>query len=1000
MRQRFGGMIFMSGALAVALLGGSAAGASAQQSTALRNGTKKAPAATKSAAPRSTAQHSLRAAMRELAEHIREQEERERDGHEQAGRKETEAKTDYEHVVERYNMLHRNRKGVVDFQAIAREQAKTVVPVARKGGKGPRINALGPGPVPATPTWTFSGPFGIQPPYQIYFGTQPLSGRVNAVAFDPFSPRTLYAAGAQGGVWRTDDAGNTWRPLTDTQQNLAVSSIAIDPLSPNVIYAGTGDYDGLVNPGFGILKSMDSGATWVTVNPANTFGGAAIRSIVIDPASYDPISNQCLTVFAAGGRYATGIWRTLDGGANWDQVLAPKGSVRKIVYSADHINLYAAVDRVGIYKSTDNGETWSLLPSRPAASYIDIATSQIDAGTVYALDDATQGVWKTVDAGATWRRQPASALNGQWAQSFYDFHINTSVRTPIGVGAKKNPVLTDAVYVGLLSLFLSPDGGTSWLDLGHSYISDTLLHSDQHSFAVNPRNANDMLVGCDGGAFRMVYTPAFNSVRFVSLNKNLGLAQFYHGASSPTDSTLLLGGTQDNASPQANGDLINWRNVGAGDGFGCAINWSDPFNPTAALRGQQNQYFTVYDNAVVVTEDNWNNTAEFIPLPATTLPEIPTFFTQLRLSAANPLLAYTATTWYRPLNVPTGFVYEYTHPALGTANTNTTWKKFANDFKGEPLAIASAPYDQATIFVGTEFGTLWVSHDQGSTFTQIDGGAFGGFPITSIVVSKFFGGDHDNLWVCTGGVGAPHFYSVAVPADPTQTVVTAPANTDLPDLPAYTLLLGQDDKENTFYIGTDTGVYLTTDGGDTWTDFGVSLGLPRIQVNELTYSYTTGTMTAFTFGRGTWQITTGNNIPLTFYPNLQSYKGDRRKLRATIELYLPGTDRIVDGRTVSLSADGWIRTNISYSGAFDLRIRVPGFLSQFVPNVATGSPFTTPVIYNGDVDGSNTITTADVDYVTARLGQYRTAGADVDGDGRVTLDDVKIVQGNLGRSGR
>src|SRR5205823_3094042 len=130
--------------------------------------------------------------------------------------------------------------------------------------------------------WEFMGPKNLQVPYTKYFGPPPVSGRVNAVAFDPSTPGTFYVGAAGGGLWVSYDSGVNWTPLGDAWQALQVSSIAVDPSDSQTIYVGTGDFDGYGVYSFGLQRSKDGGITWDTLG-ANWFAGSAISHIVVDP---------------------------------------------------------------------------------------------------------------------------------------------------------------------------------------------------------------------------------------------------------------------------------------------------------------------------------------------------------------------------------------------------------------------------------------------------------------------------------------------------------------------------------------------------------------------------------------------------------------------------------------------------------------------------------------------------------------------------------------------
>jgi hypothetical protein len=946
---------------------------------------------------------------------------------------------DYEHVIERFRMLHAGANGKVNWAQIAAERAKAAtIPAAQIGGgrnkSAPGVRALTVSPQAIgqqNPTWQFIGPQNLQggnAPSHLFMGPGAVSGRVSAVSFDFANTSTMYCAGATGGVWKSVNAGQTWTVTTDAQPNIAISSLVLDPNNHNVIYAGTGDYDGGSGSGTGILRSLDGGQSWTTIGAI--LGSGSVKGLLVDPSSKDPVSGRSNIIMAAVGRTGSnGIWRTTNAGLTWTKVITPQlhnllppgfppflvpGDGRTLFYNSNRTAVYAAVDGDGIYKSTNNGVTWTLLAGNTFFGQlggviffqglvnVEVAASKLDPNTVYVADDNMQKIFKSTNGGQAWTWLPAPPTVNQWGQSFYDFWLNTSAATTVS-NTPAGPVskTQDAVYAGLFSVYMSPDAGKTWLDATASFVDPTLAHTDQHSFAVNPTNQNDVLIGNDGGIYRSIFAPSINGFRFTSLNRTLGITQFYGAGISPIDDGQMLGGTQDNSTPHADGSVFNWLNPGIGDGINSAINQSDPLNPSFALRGPQNQYLSSQGNNVEVTENDWA-TKLFIPVPVGGPPEAPQFFTPLTLNAGNQLLAYSAS------NLK---VYQYTHPALGAVNTNTAWTAFGQMFNF-PMIVEGAPYEAGAIFVGDGGGGLWISADAGSNFTAVDGGNFGG-PVTSIVVSQIpipvngpVDGFIHKVWVALGGGGvATRVWAGEIAVfDNGNHIVgfqwTPLNNTNLPDLPIFTMVQLNHDDELSMFVGNDLGVYSTVDGGNSWQDAGLPLGLPRVTVNQLRFAPSTGFLNAFTYGRGVWRLQVGNITPINIYPNLEQYKGDRSKLSATVTLFFPGSQTPVEFHTIKLSASGWINLNISHTGFFDMRVAVTGFLSRRIPNFTTGQgTFITPLIFNGDVDRNNAVTQGDLTRAQAKLGQFTTGPEDVDGDGRVTSADINIITNNIGKVG-
>jgi photosystem II stability/assembly factor-like uncharacterized protein len=250
-----------------------------------------------------------------------------------------------------------------------------------------------------------------------------VSGRVDALAVDPTNPNVVYAGAAGGGVWKTVDGGANWVPLTDSQPSLVISSLAIDPNDHLVIYAGTGDRDGLDMYGNGVLKSTDGGSHWLQLGAA-AFGGASIGSIAIDRATHGATQHvSAATDF--------GLLQSVDGGATWTQNMQIKtvilgaptvsGGLFQVIQdptTATRFFATAADDcrtEIGqVLVSNDRGSTWSVsnnfLNLANPASRVQLGVGPGGVDYVVTVQCApSEGLYdveKTVDGGAHWNVVP------------------------------------------------------------------------------------------------------------------------------------------------------------------------------------------------------------------------------------------------------------------------------------------------------------------------------------------------------------------------------------------------------------------------------------------------------------------------------------------------------------------------------------------------------------------------------------------------------------------
>jgi photosystem II stability/assembly factor-like uncharacterized protein len=401
----------------------------------------------------------------------------------------------------------------------------------------------------SSPRWEFIGPRNALPPYRTYFGTAAVSGRVNAVAYDPINANVYYMGAPQGGVWKPTDGGLTWQPLTDYWQFLQVACIAVHPTNPNILYVGTGDFQGWMRPfSQGIMRSTDGGQTWQQLG-ATVFGNRCVSDILIDP------ENPSIIVACTGwGPYygvAGDIWRSTDGGETWTRVSSVSAIWSNLAISARDpstgVRYYYAVGHGNpgrLLRSSDRGQTWTALaaPFSGNQRSLRVATSPINPNRVYLMSGDNAQVWVSNDAGNTWTAMNPT-VDGGFYQAWYDATMHVS----------HDSAGNDVLYLGLVDL-VQWTQAYGWRSIGLSFTSQANIHVDIHSMAINPRNPNELLVGTDGGVYRLTYTPSMGAVNIVGLNATLGITQFYAAAFHPTDPTRVMGGAQDNATLRANGD--------------------------------------------------------------------------------------------------------------------------------------------------------------------------------------------------------------------------------------------------------------------------------------------------------------------------------------------------------------------------------------------------------------------------------------------------------------
>lgn len=414
----------------------------------------------------------------------------------------------------------------------------------------------------------------------------PRGGRVVAVAGDPLNPAVFYFGACAGGVWKTTDAGITWKNVSDGFfKTAAVGAIAVAPSDPNVIYAGMGEatirLD--VSHGDGVYKSTDAGQTWTHVGLSDTRHIAKIR---VHPTNPNLVYVAALG-HAFGPNEERGVFRSADGGQNWEKVLYKSENAGAIDLTLDPLNprmLYAGIWQArrnfwnlssggpdsGLYKSSDGGDTWTELSEKPGLPQglwgkIGLAASPARAGRVWAIIEAQQGAgfYRSDDGGETWQR-----LTEKNELRYRPWYFNHVIADP------HNP---DTVWVLNLDAWKSIDGGATFSKV-------PTPHADNHDLWIDPKNPQRMIEGNDGGA-----CISFNGGGTWSTIYNQLTAQFYRMSVDNHFPYHVYGTQQDNSSirvpSRTNHGAITWADcaiTGTGEsGFIAA----HPDNPDVGYVG-------------------------------------------------------------------------------------------------------------------------------------------------------------------------------------------------------------------------------------------------------------------------------------------------------------------------------------------------------------------------------------------------------------------------------
>ncbi len=692
-------------------------------------------------------------------------------------------------------------------------------------------------------SWEFAGPVNI-------------GGRVTSVAMHPGSQNVFYIGAASGGVFKTEDAGQTWDAVFDDQPTLSIGDIAPAPSDPDIIYVGTGEANpgggSLAYDGLGVFRSDDGGATW---NPLGLEQSGSIGRIAVHPQNPD-----ICYVAAMGRMFSTnqqrGVFKTTDGGQTWEKVLYLTDSTGAvdIVMNPQHPDtLFACMwertrrpdqknyggETCGVFRTFDGGQNWEELtnglPGGPNVGRIGISLAQSEPNILYAIyADKTgyfDGVFKTVNNGDTWTQTNDGALNGIFASYGWWFGR-----------IRINPTDPDKVYAIGFDLYETSNGGNSW-----SMATSWSVHVDQHALNIHPQNGNFLVLGNDGGVY--ISQNGGNSWSHVD---NLPITQFYTCETDYQYPERLYGGTQDNGVNRTmTGGLNNWNEIYGGDGFYVLV---DPQNNQYVYAESQygglgrstngGSSFSYATNGIGTDRFNWMSPLVFNP--------------------NNPSILYFAgSKVYKTTNRAAHWNVISPDLTNGPGQYNQTY--------GTVTTLAVSPVNDQVIYAGTDDGNVWVTQDDGGNWTKISN------PMQLPVrwVTRVAADPHIEAaaYVTFSGYRyddyLPHIFRTTDFGQNWSDI-----SGDLPDVPVNDIIVDPT-VDSALYIATDVGVFVSWNMGQNWGLMGE--GLPVVPVDDLTLHDDMRFLLAATYGRSLYKISLDefvgvkDHLPhtadFTVYPN-------------------------------------------------------------------------------------------------------------------------------------
>ena len=542
-------------------------------------------------------------------------------------------------------------------------------------------------------------------------------GRAIAVAGVPGEPDVFYFGAAAGGVWKTVDAGSTWKPMFDHESISSIGAVTVAPSNHNIVYVGTGEgaLRGDISYGDGVYKSVDAGKTWTNAGLKDT---RQIGAIIVDPTNADVVLVAAIG-HAFGPNAERGVFRSADGGKTWTKVLYRDANTGAIDVTFDPNNskiVYAALWQVrrqpwnfssggpgsGLFRSTDGGVTWSELKGQGLPSgilgRIDVSVSAADSKRIYAMIEAADGgLYRSDDAGAHWMRVSQDGRIRQRAWYFSKIYAD--------------PKAVDTVYALNTGMLRSTDGGKSF-----NLVSAT--HGDHHALWIDPGEPKRLINANDGGA-----SVSLDGGKTWSTQNNQPTAQFYHVATDMRFPYWVYGAQQDNsnlgvASFDDEGVIgpADFYPVGGGEAGWVVPDPRDADIVYSDSENSVNRFDKRSEQSQDISPDPVDNSGH----PASELQHRFNWTSPMMLSPHDPDLLYVAS-----------------EAVWKTTDHGKSWGLISGDLtrndkskqtaSGGPLTkdITSVEYYD-TIFALAESplrkGMLWAGADDGVVQTSLDGG--------------------------------------------------------------------------------------------------------------------------------------------------------------------------------------------------------------------------------------------------------------------------------------
>ncbi|MDX6405453.1 MAG: hypothetical protein QOH70_2908 [Blastocatellia bacterium] len=641
------------------------------------------------------------------------------------------------------------------------------------------------------------------------------AGRVTCVAGIPGKPAIYYFGTPGGGVWKSTDGARVWKPLFDEAHVASIGALALAPSNPDIIYVGTGEE----TAGNGIYKSTDAGKTWTNIGLKDT---RYITAILVDPLDPNIVIASARDYWAAGSD--RGIYKTIDGGKTWKKVFFKddKTSVVEMVASPDDARIiYAATYNLvidpnqrralgtdsQIFKSTDEGSTWQQLSAtglpETGRGTIGLTVAPTTGGKrVYAIINS--GFFRSDDGGVNWHRStqdPRITGSTFFGKTYTDPH---------------NP---DVVYVMQTSMYRSTDGGKTF----ESY-KGAPSGEDQHVLWIDPKDTERMILGSDQGAIVSLDAGRTWTDWFTQPT-----GQFYHVTTDNAFPYRAYAAQQDSGSvavlSRSDFGQITYRDWFSTGAFESGYIAPDPLN--------SNLIYSVGWYGSVFRLDRTTGQIATVFAPGAKYRY--TWETPLVFSPRDPKTMYL------------GMQY-----VMKTSDGAQTWQEVSPDLtsknptpndQGVIQAISPSAAAPGEIWVGTSNGLVQLTRDNGATWLNVTPVGLNERSEVRLIEASPTDGETAYVIAAAWGDSHPNIFRTRDAGKTWQKIVNG-----LPESAIARVVREDPSRKGLVYAGTETGVYVSFDGGDRWQS--LQFNLPTTSVRDLNVHGSD--LVVATYGRGLW----------------------------------------------------------------------------------------------------------------------------------------------------